>query len=237
MKIELADIKVKIDKKKIRNIHLAVYPPDGSVRISCPENLTDETIRLYLISKLGWIRRQQRMFRGKDRQSPRLYVNRESHYFLGKKYLLKVEESRGTPKVSIFGKNTIKLAIQPGASLEQKENAIREWHRAELKNRIPLYITKWEKKIGVQLEDWGVKQMRTKWGTCNIEKKRIWINLELAKKPIECLEFIIVHELIHLLERNHNDLFIAHMNHFLPKWKHYRDVLNSLPVSHVEWGY
>jgi predicted metal-dependent hydrolase len=237
MTIELAGLHIEVDKKKIKNIHLAVYPPDGRVRIACPEGVNDETIRLYLVSKLSWIKRQQKMLLGKHRESPRQFLNRESHYFLGKKYMLKVVEAKGPPQVTLVNKNFITIHISPGASISQKEKALKEWYREELKKRIPQYITKWEKKIGVQLEDWGVKTMRTKWGTCNINKKRIWLNLELAKKPVECLEYIIVHELIHLLERNHNDKFVAHMNHFLPKWKHYREELNSLPVSHLEWGY
>lgn len=172
-----------------------------------------------------------------DRQMPRIFEQRESHYFEGKRYLLRVTEQNAPPRVEIKTKTYIDLFIRPNATVEQRQNCINEWYRKQLKNQIPQLIEKWEPIIGVSVSDWGVKQMKTKWGTCNIEQKRIWINLELAKKPYNCLEYIIVHEMIHLIERHHNDNFLAHLDKNLPKWKLYKDELNRLPVSHGEWEY
>jgi predicted metal-dependent hydrolase len=228
---------IDIVRKDIINIHLSVYPPTGRVRIAAPLEVGDETIRLFAISKLGWIRRNQRSFEAQDRQSPREYKNRESHYFLGKRYLLRIKEHHAPPKVVLKTKTYIDLFVKPETSVEQKHVAVNEWYRDELKKLIEPLINKWEKEIGVSVDDWQIKQMKTKWGTCNIEKKRIWINLELAKKPLACLEYIVVHEMVHLLERNHGGRFIAYMDKFLPQWKFYREELNRLPVSHGEWSY
>jgi predicted metal-dependent hydrolase len=235
--LEIGNISVEVVRKEIKNIHLAVYPPNGRVRLAAPQNVNDETLRLFTISKLSWIRKQQRKFINQERQPERKYIQRESHYFLGKRYLLRVVESDKTAKVVLKNKTYIDLIIKPGSSKEQRQHLMNEWYRAQLKMLIPDILTKWECRIGVQVENWGVKQMKTKWGTCNIQKKRILVNLELAKKPIHCLEYIIVHELIHLLERLHNDQFLAYMNKFMPLWKNHRDELNKLPVSHTEWGY
>ena len=228
---------IDIVRKDIENIHLSVYPPTGRVRIAAPLQVEDETLRLFAISKLGWIRRHQRNFEAQDRQSPRLYKSRESHYFQGKRYLLRIKEHNAPPKVILKTKTYLDLFIKPEATVEQKHFAVTEWYRNELKKTIEPLINKWEKVIEVSVDDWQVKQMKTKWGTCNIEKKRIWINLELAKKPLICLEYIIVHEMVHLLERNHGDRFIGLMDKFLPQWRFYREELNRLPVSHGEWSY
>ena len=235
--MEIGNISVEVVKKDIKNIHLAVYPPNGRVRLAAPENVNDETIRLFTISKLPWIRKQQRRFASQEREPERKYIQRESHYFLGKRYLLRVVEADKPAKVVLKNKNYIELYVRPGSSKEQRQNLMNEWYRAELKKLVPELLGKWERKTGVQVEDWGVKQMKTKWGTCNIQKKKILVNLELAKKPINCLEYILVHELVHLLERLHNERFLAYMDKFLPRWKYYRDELNKLPVSHVEWEY
>ncbi|CAG5006056.1 hypothetical protein DYBT9275_03716 [Dyadobacter sp. CECT 9275] len=228
---------IDIVRKDIENIHLSVYPPTGRVRIAAPLQVEDETLRLFAISKLGWIRRHQRNFEAQDRQSPRLYKNRESHYFQGKRYLLRINEHNAPPKVILKTKRYLDLFVKPEASVEQKHLALTEWYRTELKKDVEPLINKWEKVIGVSVDDWQIKQMKTKWGTCNIEKKRIWINLELAKKPLICLEYIIVHEMVHLLERNHGDRFVGLMDKFLPQWRFYREELNRLPVSHGEWSY
>lgn len=218
-------------------MHLSVYPPTGRVRIAAPLNVDDEAVKLFAISKLAWIKKNQRKFEMQDRQMPRVFEQRESHYFEGKRYLLRVTEQNAPPRVEIKTKTYIDLFIRPNTTIEQRQNCINEWYRKQLKNQIPQLIKKWEPIIGVSVSDWGVKQMKTKWGTCNIEQKRIWINLELAKKPYNCLEYIIVHEMIHLIERHHNDNFLAHLDKNLPKWKLYKDELNRLPVSHGEWEY
>lgn len=233
----VSNIKIDIVRKDIKNIHLAVYPPNGRVRIAVPTHIKDSTIKLFVASKISWIKRNKKKFLEQDREPNREFVTRESHYFLGKRYLLRVIESEGKPKVVFKKKTYINLYVHPKTSIEKKNNIFTEWYRAELKKLIPLYIEKWQKIIGVQVEDWGVKQMRTKWGSCNIKAKRIWVNLELAKKPLHCLEYIVVHEMIHLLERHHNDRFQHYLNKFMPKWKTYRNELNRLPVSHKDWEY
>ena len=230
-------LSVDVVRKDIKNMHLAVYPPTGRVRIAAPLNVNDEAIRLFAISKITWIRKQQRNYIAQERQSPREYKQRESHYFLGTRYLLRITEKKGPAKVELKTKTFIDLFVRPNSTLEQKQFAINEWYRAELKKIIPGLIEKWEQKIGVKVSDWQVKQMKTKWGTCNIEEKRIWINLELVKKPINCLEYILVHEMLHLIERHHNDRFIALMDKYIPQWKFFKEELNRFPISHGEWSY
>ena len=235
--IQISDFKIDVVRKSIKNMHLSVYPPKGRVRIAAPLNVDDETVKLFAISKLSWIRRNQRKFKNQERQTPREFAERESHYFQGRRYLLRVTEVEATPKVEIKTKSFIDLHIRPNTTTEQKQIILNEWYRKELKKQIPIIIEKWEKIIGVSVNEWGVKQMKTKWGTCNNEANRIWLNLELAKKPLHCLEYIVVHEMIHLLERHHNNLFLAYMDKFIPRWKFYKEELNRLPVSHEEWEY
>ena len=232
-----SQLSIDVVRKNIKNMHLAVYPPTGRVRIAAPLRINDEAVRLFAISKITWIRKQQRNFVAQDRQPPRQFKERESHYFLGKRYLLRIIEKEAPPKLVFKTKTYIDLYVRPNSTTEQRQTIMNEWYRAELKKLIPPIIYKWQKEIGVTVADWQVKQMKTKWGTCNIEKKRIWINLELAKKPIHCLEYIIVHEMIHLLERHHNDRFRFLIEKFLPQWKFYKEELNRLPVSHGEWSY
>ncbi len=231
------ELSIDVVRKDIKNMHLAVYPPNGRVRVAAPLRIDDEVVRLFAISRLGWIKRQQRKFVAQDRQSPRLYKERESHYFQGKRFLLRVIEVDAPPKVVIKTKTYIDLYVRPGTDTKQRETIVNEWYRAELKKLIPLLIEKWSNQFGVTVNDWQVKHMKTKWGTCNIEKKRIWVNLELAKKPIPCLEYLIVHELVHLIERHHNDRFLTLMEKHMPQWKFYKEELNRLPVSHGEWTY
>jgi predicted metal-dependent hydrolase len=232
-----AQLSIDVVRKDIKNMHLAVYPPTGRVRIAAPLRIDDEAVRLFAISKIAWIRKHQRNFLVQERLPPRQYKTRESHYFQGKRYLLRVIEHDAPPKVVLKSKTYLDLYIRPNTSTIQKSTILNEWYRAELKKLIEPIVNHWTAKIGISVNDWQVKQMKTKWGTCNIEKKRIWINLELAKKPHHCLEYIVVHELVHLLERHHNERFQALMEMHLPQWKFYKEELNRLPVSHGEWGY
>lgn len=232
-----SQLSIDVVRKDIKNMHLAVYPPTGRVRIAAPLRIDDEAVRLFAISKIGWIRKHQRNFEAQDRQPQRQFKERESHYFLGKRYLLRIIEQEAPPQVVFKTKTYIDLYVRPNNTTEQRQVVLNEWYRSELKKLIQPIIEKWEKQIGVTVDDWQVKQMKTKWGTCNIEKKRIWINLELAKKPIICLEYIVVHEMIHLLERKHNVRFLSLMEKFMPQWKFYKEELNRLPVSHGEWSY
>ena len=234
--LKLGDITIDVELKDIKNVHISVYPPLGRVRIAAPLRMNMDTIRIYAISKLGWIRKQQQKFLTQVREAPREYLNKEGHYFLGKRYLLKIIEHNAPPVVKVKH-NTIELYVRPNADIQKRQVIMDEWYRQQLKELAPPIIEKWEKVMKVSINELAVKKMKTKWGTCNREAKRIWLNLELAKKPFHCIEYIIVHELLHLLERNHNDKFIAYMNNFLPEWKHFKNELNKLPVSHVEWTY
>ncbi len=235
--IIISNIAIDVVRKKIKNIHLAVYPPTGRVRIAAPLAVNEDTIRLFAISKLAWIKRHQRTFKGQDRVSSRVYKQRESHYFKGKRYLLNIIEKDAAPQVSLRTKTYLDLYVRPDTSTAKRHEIITEWYREELKKLIPTIIAKWESILPVKVNDWQVKQMKTKWGSCNIAQKRIWINLELAKKPEQCLEYIIVHEMVHLLERHHNEKFRYYMDSYLPNWNQLRTELNRLPVSHADWDY
>src|SRR5690606_2216967 len=233
---DIGEIKVEVIQKDIKNVHLSVYPPDGRVKIAAPIRMDLDTIRIFAISKLAWIRKMQVKVLGQDREQPREYKNRESHYFLGRRYLLKVIEKEGKPTVTLKY-DKIHLQVRPETDREQRQVIMQEWYRTELKKLLPNMIAKWEKKMGLQIAEYGVRRMKTKWGTCNPDAKRIWINLELAKKPLDCLEYIVVHEMVHLLERRHNQRFIGYMDHFLPQWRELKEELNRLPVAHVDWRY
>ena len=235
--IIISDIKVDVVRKSIKNIHLGVHPPYGRVRISVPLFVKEDTIRLFLTTKLGWIRRQQRKFNEQPRQTQREYKDKESHYYQGKRYLLKVIELNEPPKVKIQTANTLALYIRPGSSTEKRNEVLNKWYRERLKEDIPEMIEKWEKILKVKVIEFGIKQMKTRWGTCNTRAKRIWLNLELAKKPMHCLEYIVVHEMLHLIERKHSDRFKELMTTHMPKWKQYKNELNKFPVSHNEWEY
>lgn len=235
--IEIGSIKVDVVRKDIKNMHLAVYPPNGRIRLSAPERTDKEILRLFTISKLGWIKKQVKSFEEQAREPRREFLSGESHYFQGKRYMLEFIDSEDRSKVELKGNKKILMYCRPGTPKTKRAELLKEWYRSELKKQIPPLIKRWEEKIGVCSNDWRVKQMKTKWGACNIEAKRIWLNLELAKKPKICLEYIIVHELIHLLERNHNDRFVAYLDEFMPKWRLHRDELNSLPIAHSDWDY
>ena len=235
--ITISNIKIDVVRKDIKNIHLAVYPPTGRVRIAAPLKVNEDAIRLFAVAKLGWIKRNQKKFEGQERISQREYKQRESHYFQGRRYLLNITETEGAPKVILKSKKFIELFVRPETTVEKRHEIMTEWYRVQLKKQSPAIIEKWEAILKVKVSDWQVKQMKTKWGSCNIEKKRIWINLELAKKPEHCLEYIIVHEMVHLLERHHNDRFLYYMDTYLPSWRQLKTELNKLPVSHADWSY
>ena len=234
--ITVRDIKIDVIKKDIKNLHLAVYPPTGRVRIATPFEVDDEQIRLFAVSKLGWIKKHRKNFAEQLRQTKREYISGESHYFEGRRYLLNVIYQKGKPNVKIRNKTHIDLYVRENSTIEQREKVLTEWYREHLKERIPPLVEKWQKKIGVELNEWQVKKMRTKWGTCNTTAKRVWFNLELAKKPNYCLEYIVVHELVHFIERHHNDRYVSLMNKFLPNWRIYRDELNQTILSYEDWN-
>jgi hypothetical protein len=234
--IRLGDIAVDVVLKDIKNVHLSVHPPTGKVRISAPSRMSLETIRVFAISKLGWIKQQQRKLREQERETRREYLDRESHYVWGKRYLLKVIESEEAPAVELKH-SKMHLRVRPGASEEKKQAIVEAWYRDRLKQAVPSLIEKWGPIIGVKVKRFFVQKMKTKWGSCNPNFKSIRLNTELAKKPRECLEYIVVHEMVHLLEPTHNSRFVALMDQFMPKCQFYREVLNRLPVRHERWRY
>jgi predicted metal-dependent hydrolase len=235
--IRLSGLSVQIVRKDIKNLHLGVYPPHGRVRVAAPLRVSDDAVRLAIIGKLGWIKKQQAKFAAQPRQSEREMVSGESHYFLGRRYRLRVIKHHGAGKVVLRNKSTMNLYVRPDTSAEQRKKVLQRWYREHLKTLVSPLIEKWQPKIGVQVADWGIKQMKTKWGACSVKARRIWVNLELAKKPVRCLEYIIVHELVHLLERHHSDRFTAFMDQFLPPWRRYRAELNQQPLGHSIWEY
>ncbi|MFZ1701025.1 MAG: SprT family zinc-dependent metalloprotease [Pyrinomonadaceae bacterium] len=234
--LKLGEITVDVIRKDIKNLHLSVYPPTGRVRISAPSRMNLDTIRVYAVSKLGWIKKQQTKLRNQERETQRDYITRESHYFMGKRYLLKISETDLAQTV-VLRHREIELVIRKGADLEQRQKLLEDWYRKQLRHKAGSYISFWEKQMNLKVAEFGIKKMRTKWGSCNREAKRIWLNLELAKKPKECLEYIVVHEMVHIVERNHGTRFISFMDQFLPQWRQYKEELNRLPIGHTNWRY
>ncbi len=224
--LTIRNMAVQVLKKDIKNIHLSVLPPDGRVRVSVPRYVQDETIRLFIIKKLPWIKKHIANFQAQARQSERQYISGESHYFKGQRYILRVEKAN-RPRIEIRNKKYIYLFVPEHYDTRQKRNYYENWLRKNLREDLKRLMPKWEKKINVQVNEVKIKKMKTRWGTCNPEKKRIWINLELAKKPEKHLEYIIVHELVHLLEKKHNDRFKKLMDDFMPGWEHIRRDLND----------
>lgn len=231
----IRDMPVQVVRKPIKNLHLSVCPPDGHVRVSVPLHVTDDNIRLAVISRLSWIKKQQDNFAVQPRQSAREMVSGESHYVFGQRYRLEVIERRGRHEVQLKNHYTLQLLVNPGTTPANRDRALKAWYRQQLKDRISALLEKWEPLIGQSASAWGVKKMKTKWGSCNIQQRRIWLNLELAKKPAECLEYVLVHEIVHFLERTHGDRFQSLMDEFLPHWRTSRDILNHQPLSAEKW--
>jgi len=233
----VSGIRVSVVRKGIKNLHLGVYPPDGRVRVAVPLTVSDEAVRIAVIGKLRWIRRQQAAFEGQARQSRRELLAGESHYYLGRRYRLAISTTPGKGEVTIRNRNTLELRGSPSMTTEQRERVLAHWYRERLRTLAAPLIERWQGILGVSVEAWGIKKMKTKWGSCNPTARRIWLNLELAKKPPECLEYLIVHELVHLLVRHHDDHFHALMDKHLPKWQASRKALNAAPLAHEVWEY
>jgi len=236
-KLTVNGIDVQVLRKNIKNLHLGVYPPDGQVRVSVPQHITDDNVRLAIVSKINWIKKRKKEFKGQARQTPRRYVSGECQYFFGKRCRLHLIERKGKHEIILMKSNRLKMCVNPKTSIANKEKLLNEWYRAELKKCLPELIDKWQPIIGKKVSDWGVRRMKTRWGTCNTTKKRIWLNLELAKKPPECLEYVVVHEMVHLLEPSHNKRFAILMDKYIPKWRSFRDILNNAPLAHEDWSY
>lgn len=234
--IKLGDIAVDVVFKKIKNIHLSVYPPTGSVRIAAPSRMSLETVRIFAISKLGWIKKQQKQIQEQPRETPREYLDRESHFVWGKRYLLKVVERNLLPMVELKHSQML-LQVRPGTNEKMKQAIVEAWYRQQVKEALPGLIAKWEPLMGVRVKRFYVRHMKTRWGSCTPARQSIRLNTDLGKKPPECLEYVVVHEMVHLLEPSHNQRFKALMDQFMPNWRQYQERLNSLPVSHEDWEY
>ncbi len=234
--LKLGDIAVDVVLKDIKNIHLSVYPPTGRVRISAPSRMSLDTIRVFTISKLGWIKRHQTKIRGQERETPREYLDRESHYVWEKRYLLKVVECDETPSIELKHSQMV-FRLRPGTQDKNKQALVEQWYREQIKKAVPSLIARWEPVMGLKVERFFVQRMKTKWGSCNPITRSIRLNTDLAKKPPEYLEYIVVHEMAHLVVRHHNDRFGSLMDRCLPNWKLLRQGLNNAPLTHADWAY
>lgn len=234
--LTLGDITLDVVRKDIKHVHLSVHPPTGRVRISAPSRMSLDTIRGFAIAKLGWIRRQQARIREQERATPRDYVSRESHSVWGKRYLLTVEECAETPSVELTQSRML-LRVRPGSGTARREALVEAWYREQVHVAVPPLLALWQPRLGVKTERFFVQRMKTRWGSCNVKRHTIRLSTELAKKPAECLEYVVVHELVHLLEPSHNARFVALMDRFMPQWRFRRGVLNRLPVRHESWSF
>ena len=234
--IHVADFDVDVVRKDIKNLHIGVYPPCGRVRVAAPAFLDDDAVRLAVVSRLAWIRRKRQQVKEQARQSRREMVDGEAHYVWGRGYRLRVVEDGARRRVELKGNGWLELHVPKGADRDARERRLTEWYREQIKAEIPSIIGKWLPALGVADPAWGVRRMKTKWGTCNPDRRKIWLNLELAKKPSECLEYVVVHEMIHLLERNHTPRFYELMDRFMPSWRRRRDALNREPLADEEWS-
>jgi hypothetical protein len=235
--MKVGGVAVAVVRKAIKNLHLGVYPPHGRVRVAAPREMSDDAIRLAVVSKLGWIKRQRTRFEAQPRQSVREMVNGESHYVLGRRFRLRVVDHDGVERVTLRGKTVLELCVRPKSTAEHREHVLHLWYRRQLRDLIPPLVEKWAAELGIEAPALGVKKMKTKWGSCSRAARRIWLNTELAKKPHRCLEYIVLHELVHLIERNHQAGFTALMDKHMPMWRHVRVELNRGPLAHESWGY
>ncbi|MGV4413713.1 M48 family metallopeptidase [Chryseobacterium sp. T1] len=226
--LHIGSIEIEVTFKAIKNLHLSVHPPYGRVTIASPDFYDSEKVKIYASTKLGWIKREQNKIRSQEREDPKLMITQESHQFLGKRYLLKIIEA-SRPKL-LLKHNVIELYALPNATLEQKQKTLFNWYKKELEAKIGNLISEYARQMNIANINFGIRKMKTKWGSCNIEKRMLWFNIELAKKPIECVEYIVVHELVHLLERNHNKNFVILMDKFYPTWRIQKKILNELPL-------
>jgi predicted metal-dependent hydrolase len=229
-RLVLGDLFVEVIRKDIGNIHLGVYPPDGRVRIAVPSRTSDALVRAAVAEQLPWIRRQQERFAAQARESVREMVEGESHWYLGRRYRLHVIETPGVTRVRVPGNSIMELHCRPGAGAKERRQVLEDWYRERLRQVAKPMIETWSTNLGVTVSDWRIRKMKTKWGSCGIENRRIWLNLELAKKPKRAIEYIVIHELAHLRVRRHGDDFRALMNDVAPNWELIRAELGALPI-------
>lgn len=233
--LTVGDVKVSVVRKAIKNLHLGVYPPDGRVRVAVPLAVSDAAVRVAVIGKLRWIRRQRATFAQQARESERELVSGESHFYLGRRRRLVVVETDGRATITLRGRNGLELAVPPTLTASQRAAVLQRWYRERLRELSTPLVARWQEELGVSVTSWGIKRMKTKWGACNPQRRRVWLNLELIKKPPECLEYLVVHELAHLLVRHHDDWFFALMDRHLPSWRNARRTLNAAPLANESW--
>lgn len=233
----VSGVPVEVCRRDIKHLHVGVYPPQGRVRVAAPLRLTDEAVRLAVVSRLGWIRRQQAAFGSQDRQSEREMLTGESHYFQGRRYRLRVLQDDGPASVALRNNATIELRVRPASDAAARIAALANWYRKQLREQLASLVVKWEERLGLKVADVRIKKMKTRWGSCNAAARRIWLNLELAKKPPSCVEYILVHEMVHFRERHHTEAFRELMDDLMPNWRSIREELNRAPLAHEEWRY
>ena len=233
--ITVGGLRVDVVRKSIKNLHVGVYPPNGRVRVAAPIGVNDDAVRLAVVTRMGWIRRQKARFGEQSRQSERAYVTGESHYFFGQRYRLNLIDGARAGRVQLRNSRTLDLYVRSDSDQMVRKRVFLGWYRRELRDRIAPLMENRAEAFGIPVPEWGIKRMKTKWGSCNIEAQRIWLNLELAKKPLQCLEYVVIHELTHFLERNHSDRFIELMDQMMPQWRVVRDELNAEPLGHEDW--
>ena len=232
--IHIGDLSIQVTKKDVKNVHLSVHPPDGRVTLVAPTATRLEVARAYAISKLSWIREQQRKLKNQARETPRQFIERESHYLWGRRYLMTVLHRDAKPCVTLDHKR-ITLTVRPGSDARRRAEVIHEWHKSILHEVVPTLIKKWEPKLEVKVADYFLQRMKTKWGSCNHKAGHIRLNTELVKKPKDLLEYVIVHEMVHLLEPIHSDRFMAILGEHYPTWREARAELNELPLTAEVW--
>lgn len=232
--LTIRGIGIDVIYKDIKNLHIGVYPPMGHVRVAAPQRLDDDQVRLAVIQRLPWIKRQREQLQSTQRQSVREMVTGESHYVWGARYRLKVIERPGRAHFEIDGERLL-LYVPAGTDGERRRELLDHWYREQLRSAVPDLIARWEPTLKVSVPRWSIRRMKTKWGSCNRETGHIWFNVELAKKQPDCLEYIVVHEMTHYLERNHGERFTKLMDELLPSWRSRRDHLNEAPLGHEDW--
>jgi predicted metal-dependent hydrolase len=233
--IQLGDIVITVTRKDINHVHLSVHPPIGRVTLVVPMATRQEVARAFAISKLGWIRDQQAKLIGQARETPRQFVERESHYLWGRRYLLSIVEKDAKPSIQLSHRK-ITLSVRPGTTTAKRQEIIHEWHISLLHEAVPPLIRKWEEKLGVTVSRYFLQRMKTKWGGCNHRAGHIRLNTQLVRKPKDLLEYVIVHEMAHLLEPTHNERFVAILDEKYPTWRDARAELNELPLTAEEWS-
>lgn len=234
-RLSVGGLRIEVIRKPIKNLHVGVYPPHGRVRVAAPLAVSDDAVRLAVVTRLPWIKRQRARFAGQPRQSERAYVSGETHYFMGRPYRLRLIEGAPAGRVHVRSSKALDLLVRTGSDRATRERVFLGWYREELRSLATPMIEKWAAKLALPLPIYGIKRMKTKWGACNVEARRIWLNLELIKKAPQSLEYVVAHELVHFLERQHSERFVALMDGALPNWRLLRDELNAEPLAHEEW--